>query len=160
MTKNTKIYSCFSGAGKTYAQSKYPGKILDLESSYYRYKGLNKKTVETLKGSPNRTLNENFAEDYVNAIIDNIGKIEVLFISQHDEILARLDELGIKYTIVFYEDDMAQECINRCKNRGNSSDFIFGISSKWNYFCKKYQVEGAILLNHDKPFISDWIELE
>lgn len=158
--KQTKIYACFSGSGKTYAQSKYPDKVLDLESSYYKYKGLSQKTVESLKGSTNRILNADFVKDYVNAIIDNIGKVEVLFISQHDEILARLDELGIKYTIVFYEDDMARECLTRCKNRGNSPDFVWGIASKWGYFCKKYQVEGAILLNHDKPFISDWLELE
>lgn len=160
MLKGTRIYSCFSGSGKTFAQSVYSGRVLDLESSYYRYKGLSRKTVESLKGDGNRELNEHFVEDYVSAILGSLGKVDILFISQHDEVLAKLDALGVPYTLVFYESDMKEECLRRCKQRGNSSDFIEGISSKWSYFCDKYQVDGAILLSHERPFISDWLLLD
>lgn len=160
MLKGTRIYSCFSGSGKTFAQSRYSGRVLDLESSYYRYRGLSKKTVEALKGDSSRELNENFVDDYVDAILDSIGSVDILFISQHDEVLEELDVLGVPYTIVFYESDMKDECLSRCKQRGNSSEFIEGISDKWDYFCDKYQVEGAILLSHERPFISDWLLLD
>lgn len=155
----TKIYSCFSGSGKSYYANNTDKSVVDLESTFYRYKNMTKKTIEHMKGCTNREINPNFVDDYVKAIEEQIeNKTEILFISQHDEVLSELDNKGIDYTIVFYQEDMLEECLDRCRKRGNTESFVNGIKEKWDYFCNKYITENSILLSKDKPYISNHLE--
>ena len=120
------IISGFPGVGKTYLSTKYSN-IIDLDGMPYIYKltpEQEKMSYEQLKGLDNRIKDENWQMNYIEDILEQEKKYDVVLICQHKELLECLDKRGIEYIIVFPEKTCKEEYAKRYKDRGNHQIYI------------------------------------
>lgn len=123
----------FGAIGKTTLSKKYKN-VIDLESSSFKYiidDRLKKIPTEERKGLKTRKLNPKFPINYYTEIIDNLEKNNLVLISMHNEIIDLLEENNINYYVVYPEEDMLDEIIERCKKRGNKKDFLSGVKDAY-----------------------------
>lgn len=123
----------FGAIGKTTLAKKYDN-IVDLESSNFKYiidDNLKKIDVEKRKGLNSRKLNPLFPNNYYNAIIDSMKKYDYVLISMHNEIIDLLEKNNISYYVVYPDEEMLDEIIDRCKKRGNNDSFLSGIKEAY-----------------------------
>ena len=119
MSKNTIVISAFPACGKSYTFNNFNGKpftMLDSDSSKYSW--IYEDGVKTDKRNPN------FIEDYMTHIKENIGKVDVIFVSSHKEVRKALRDNNIKYFIIYPSLEMKDEMLRRMKERGNDEKFI------------------------------------
>ena len=119
MSKTTIVISAFPACGKSYVYTNFNGKpytMIDSDSSKYSWIYEN--------GVKTDTRNPNFIEDYIAHIKENIGKVDVIFVSSHKDVRKALRDNGIKYFIVHPSLEMKDEMLNRMKERGSSDSFI------------------------------------
>lgn len=117
--KNTIIISAFPACGKSYMCKHYnnkPYSMIDSDSSKFSW--IYENGVKTNKRNPN------FIPDYIKHIKENIGKVDVIFVSSHSEVRKALRENNLKYFIVYPSLDMKDEMLKRMKERGNDESFI------------------------------------
>lgn len=117
--KDTIIISAFPACGKSYMYNNYNGKpyyMLDSDSSKFSW--IYENGVKTNKRNPN------FITDYMNHIKENIGKVDVIFVSSHAEVRKALRENNLKYIMVYPSLDMKDEMLKRMRKRGNDESFI------------------------------------
>lgn len=117
--KNTIIISAFPACGKSYMYNNYNGKpysMLDSDSSKFSW--IYENGIKTDKRNPN------FIADYMNHIKENIGKVDVIFVSSHAGVRKALRENNLKYIMVYPSLDMKDEILKRMKARGNDELFI------------------------------------
>ena len=115
----TIVISAFPACGKSYLYNNYNGQpftMLDSDSSKFSW--IYKDGVKTDERNPN------FIEDYMKHIKENIGKVDVIFVSSHKEVRAALRMNGIKYVQVFPSLRMKDEMLERMAQRGNDEKFI------------------------------------
>lgn len=126
----TKVISAFPACGKTYCfenkQSYYNG-ILDSDSSEFSW-------IKDENGNNTDVRNPDFPNNYIKHIKDNMGKVEIIFVSSHDVVRDALKENDIEYTLVYPDINQKDEWIRRFKNRGNNDGFINFISNNWDNF--------------------------
>lgn len=123
----------FGGIGKTTLAKKYEN-VLDLESSNFKYiidEELQKIDVEERKGLKTRKSNKDFPQNYYNAIIDGLEKYDVVLISMHNEIVKMLKENNIDYIIVYPNEKMLDELMQRYIDRGNTKEFLSGVKDAY-----------------------------
>ena len=116
----------FGAIGKTAVSKKY-NNVMDLESSSFKYiidDELKKLNPEERKGLKSRKLNKEFPNNYYNEIMKDLEVYEIVLISMHNEIIDLLEENNINYYVVYPEENMIEEILERCKNRGNKDDFL------------------------------------
>ena len=116
----------FGAIGKTTVSKKY-NNVMDLESSSFKYiidDELKKLNPEERKGLKSRKLNKEFPNNYYNEIMKDLEVYDIVFISMHNEIIDLLEENNINYYVVYPEENMIEEILERCKNRGNKNDFL------------------------------------
>lgn len=116
----------FGAIGKTTVSKKYDN-VIDLESSSFKYiidDELKKLNPEERKGLKSRKLNKEFPDNYYNEIMKDLEIYDIVFISMHNEIINLLEENNINYYVVYPEENMIEEILERCKNRGNKDDFL------------------------------------
>lgn len=119
----------FGAIGKTTLSKKY-NNIIDLESSSFKYiidEKLSKINTEERKGLKSRKLNIEFPNNYYNEIIKDLEIYDIVLISMHNEIIDLLEQNNISYYVVYPEENMIDEVLERCKNRGNNNDFLNGV---------------------------------
>ena len=119
MSKRTIVISAFPACGKSYTFNNFNGKpftMLDSDSSKYSWIYEN--------GEKTDKRNPNFIEDYITHIKENIGKVDVIFVSSHKEVRKALRDNNIKYFIVYPSLEMKDEMLRRMKERGNDEKFI------------------------------------
>ena len=124
----------FGAIGKTTLSKKYEN-VIDLESSSYKYiidEELQKLNEEERKGLKNRQLNPAFPKNYYNDIIFNLSRYDIVLISMHKEIIELLEQNNIDYFVVYPEENMIEEIIERAKRRGNNQEFITGIKDAYH----------------------------
>lgn len=126
----TKIILAFPCMGKTYYAKQNPDKAIDLESSNYFFDktGFEHLDPEEFKGLPNRKVNPNGLDEYLQEI-DNVvksGKYEYVFTSQSPEVVKGILSLGyqVHYVKPVPTDASKQEFIRRAKDRGNNAEWI------------------------------------
>lgn len=146
MTNRTIVISAFPACGKSYTYSHFNGRpytMLDSDSSKYSwiYKD-GKKTDER---------NPNFISDYMNHIKENIGKVDVIFVSSHPEVRKGLTDNGIKYFLVYPLLYMKEEMIRRMKDRGNDEKFIQFQEEHFDEFVRNVELDYINLVN-DTPY--------
>lgn len=123
----------FGAIGKTTLSKKYRN-IIDLESSSFKYvidDELKKIPIEERKGLKTRKLNPKFPNNYYTEIINNLERNHLVLISMHNEIINLLEENGINYYVVYPEENMLDEIVERCKVRGNKEDFLLGVKEAY-----------------------------
>ena len=119
----TKIISGFPGVGKSHLGKRSDNEIvvLDLESSDFK--------------------GENRWEDYKNEIKNQIGKVDVLFVSSHKETRKILSELGLNFYLVYPDRSLKDEYLRRYAERGSSQEFIEMMDKNFDLFIDSIENE-------------------
>lgn len=139
----TAIVSAFPGCGKSFIFNKYNGekynndkkwKILDSDSSDYSW-------IKDENGNNTKERNPEFPNNYINHIKENIGKVDIIFVSSHEIVRQALKDNKIRFFLVFPENNLKDDFIQRYKNRGNDETFINFISNNWNNFINEMENE-------------------
>ena len=121
------IYA-FTATGKSTISKKYSN-VIDMESTLYKYIGSSKED-ETLKGTTNRKLNQEWPENYFKALKEVENKYDYILIS--DDICNKfLIENNYEYWWIYPQMDLKDEYLERCKKRGNNNEFINWYSKLW-----------------------------
>lgn len=144
MSKTTKtiIISAFPGSGKTTFAKKFKGRVLDLESSDFKWKG---------DTDVDKVLNQDFPRNYIDTIIDTVksekyGAIivsnEFLNFEESKELSDMVENIIAIYPLndketgdsrdEYYNDEIKNEFINRYKTMGKPDSFIKFISDNWD----------------------------
>ena len=92
--------------------------------------------VESIKNiyrkETRRVRNPNFVEDYIGHIKENIGKVDIIFVSTHLEVRQSLQDNNIEYYTVYPSKNMLNEWVGRMYRRGNDSEFIDKQIEMWD----------------------------
>lgn len=129
----------FLGCGKTTSYIKLKNKIdiLDSDSSTFDKK--------------------DFPNNYIKHIKENIGKVDVIFVSSHQIVRNAMKENGIIYSMYYPAKRRKKEMLELYKMRGNNEDFIWFLENNFEFFIdniEKENVEGAkIRLENKGDFI-------
>lgn len=119
----TKIISGFPGVGKSHLGKRLDNevKVLDLESSDFK--------------------GENRWEDYKNEIKNQVGKVDVLFVSSNTETRKILSELGLNFYLVYPDKSLKDEYMRRYRERGSSEEFIDMMDKNFDLFIDSIENE-------------------
>lgn len=148
----TFVISAFPGCGKSHCfnnQKKYS--ILDSDSSDFSW----------IKGEDGEVCgrNSDFPNNYIRHIRDNIGKVDVIFVSSHEVVRRALAESNIETITVFPYREMKDEWIGRFEKRGNTEEFIRFISDNWDRFVDDMEYDNKgflkIRLGEDNKYIDE-----
>lgn len=127
--KNTVVVSAFPCCGKTYAfehfQDKYS--ILDSDSSDFSW-------IKDECGNNTKQRNPDFPDNYIKHIQDNIGKVDIIFVSSHLKVRQALEDVGISFCTIYPKPEMLNEWIGRMYRRGSSKEFIQFQIEHWDEF--------------------------
>lgn len=116
----TIVISAYPASGKTYMYSNYNGNpYIMLEADINKFKW----TVDD-KGHITNDINPDFPENYINYVKDNIGKVDVIFISYDKEMRDILSSRGIRYFLVYPDKQMKKDWVRRMMMQGKRGDFI------------------------------------
>lgn len=119
------IIGGYKAIGKSTLATKYEN-VLDLESSNYEYiidEELLKLSVEERKGLKSRKKNPDYPMNYYEKILEESNNGKIVLFACKKEIVDLLNENNIDYYIVYPEEDMLDEIIDRSKKRGNNEQF-------------------------------------
>lgn len=122
--KNTTVVSAFPGTGKTYTSEvlwKGGLKVLDSDSSSFSW-------------LPEGVRNPYFPHNYIRHIKENIGLVDYIFVSSHEEVRHALVDEGIQFYLIYPKVGVKDEYIERYKRRGSPEAFIELISYQWEYW--------------------------
>lgn len=110
----TIIISAFPACGKThfFNENKETIKVLDSDSSTFDKSG--------------------FPQNYIQHIKSQIGKVDVLLVSSHEDVRAELENEGIKFILMFPFAFGKEEWLRRFKERGDNGSFINLVSENWH----------------------------
>lgn len=145
----TKIIAAFPGAGKTRFASAVGGglSVLDLDSGDY-----------TLGYDENgRARDVNFPSNYLSAIKEHIGSVDILLIGCQPEVLSALRKEEVQFTIAYPKRELKKEYEQRFKQRDDSSSFIGLLSTNWDMFLDflENQKDCEHIVLGSNQFISD-----
>ena len=157
----TAIISAFPGCGKSYFYNKYngeiragrtPWKILDSDSSEFSW-------IKDENGCNTKERNPNFPNNYIQHIKDNIGKVDIIFVSSHKEVRKALKDNEINFFLFFPEKSLKEDFIQRYIKRGNNESFVNFIYDNWDNFIDEMEGENDkfCLIDHltkDCPYIN------
>lgn len=133
--KNTKVISAFPACGKTYVyENNKDLAILDSDSSEFSW-------VKDNEGNNTKERNPYFPQNYIDHINENLGKVDIIFVSSHDIVRKALYDNTIYYTLVYPDKSLKDEWIQRFKDRGNNEGFINFISANWDSFIDDIESE-------------------
>ncbi len=112
--RNLKTILCaaFCGSGKTYICEKTNIKAIEIE--YWKYKDIG------------------LQKEYIEDVRKNIGKVDYIFISTDPEGLKLLHEDGFEITLVYPENELRNEYLDRYILRDSPYDFIGTFMKYWN----------------------------
>lgn len=171
--KNTKVIAAFPACGKTYCFDRNEDYIiLDSDSSKFSWM-YRKRTKEELneakrkweavphlldgsgyvnviKNEEIKVRNPDFPRNYIEHIKENIGKVDYIFVSTHEEVRNALKEAGIDFILVFPEWSLREEWVGRCFIRGSGEKFCQLIADKWVDWLG--QMEDEVIYNNRKHY--------
>lgn len=119
------LIASFACIGKTTFAKNNPTIALDIESIHYarRYKNQHPND-EVAKGQSDWTDNPHYPMNYVQDVVDNIGKYKVIFLTGGKDILSELDKKSIPYSILYPGPNRKQQVLADAKKRGNDDGFV------------------------------------
>lgn len=127
--KPTFVISAFPACGKSYCFNHYQDRfsMLDSDSSEFSW-------IKDENGNNTTERNPNFPQNYIQHIKENIGKVDIIFVSSHGVVRKALFDNDIGAIIVYPNKNLKDEWIRRFKERGNDEGFIKFISDNWDNF--------------------------
>lgn len=136
----TLIVSAFPGTGKSHLFNNTKLNILDSDSSKFD--------------------KSKFPENYIKHIKENIGKVDVILVSSHEEVRNALVKNNIKFLLVYPNKSLKSEYVKRYVERGSNEKFIEKISDNWNDWIGELEGQDScekIVLNSNE-FITDVVK--
>lgn len=148
----TKIVSAFPGTGKSYFSITSDSQIstIDLDSGPY-----------TLGyGKDGKPRNPDFPVNYMNAIKENLGKSDVLFVGCQPEVVRILRDINAPFVLVYPERTLKKEYIERFTKRKNTKSFVDLLSKNWDVFFDflESQTECEFIVLKSGQHISDIVD--
>lgn len=147
----TKVISAFPGTGKSFfASVARRNNIVDLDSGEYTL-------GYTADG---KIRNPAFPDNYLWAIKEYIGTVDVVFVGCQPETIAALRKEGISFTLVYPGRELKSEYVNRFRGRHNQQAFIDLLSNNWDVFLDflESQKDCEHIVLGSKQYISDVID--
>ena len=157
----TIIISAFPGCGKTYLYENQNNIIFDIVGREKNLKFLDSDSSKYPKS-------EHWEKDYVDDLMNKIGSVDVIFISQHNKVLAELNRRKIRFYIVAPSNDVEKDkWFDRFKHRDNSHikdleswfDLLNKNFDNWiSYEALKENNPELIIRLNDGEYIADKLE--
>jgi hypothetical protein len=110
--KKTQLISAFPGTGKSYYFKNSNKEVLDSDSSTFD--------------------KSDFPENYIKHIKKNMGNVDVILISSHEEVRDALVDADLDFTLIYPDKSLKDEYIKRYKERGNEDGFIKLLDTNWD----------------------------
>ena len=140
-----KIISAFAGVGKSYVGKNYTN-VLDLESTYFKWleNGVAGMTEEERKGNKNRVLNPAWPQNYIDEILKQKDKYDIVLIQlshprlKNQEIFQYFDEHGIEYMIARPNLFGWKYIEKRLYDRGNTAEFVSQVKDNFSVFIEEF----------------------
>jgi len=128
------IIAGFAGIGKTVFARKTDKRIIDLESSAYKWLLLDsdcKCSTESQKGLSTRTLNPEWPGNYIDDIekYNLFDDVDYILVAPTEDIMYYLELRN--FYIVIPSLDSKQEMLQRYRDRGNSKEFVNKMDLKY-----------------------------
>ena len=120
MPYDTLLCAAFPGTGKSMMYRRFSNGekiILDSDSSKFN--------------------KDQFPQNYLQHIKNNIGKVDIIFISSHKEVRDMLVANNLPFTLIYPERSLKNEYLARYKDRGNSSQFIEMVEKNWDLWIEE-----------------------
>jgi hypothetical protein len=150
---NTKVISAFPGTGKTFFVNsvKDDRTVLDLDSSRYT-------RGHDING---RAISRDFPTNYTNAIKEQLGCVDILFVSIHKEVMIALFEEDIKFSLVYPDNRLKHEYLDRFKLRGSPDSFVNLFSKNWDVSLEQLKSQKGCrhIVLKSNEYISDIVRL-
>jgi hypothetical protein len=128
--KDTKVVAAFPACGKTYCFDRNEDYIiLDSDSSKFSWI-----IVDDGTNGQRKERNSNFPSNYIEHIKENIGKVDYIFVSTHEEVRKALADAGIDFVLVFPSETLKAEWVGRCFLRGSGEQFCRLLAGNWDYW--------------------------
>lgn len=122
-----RIVATSPGLGKTTFAKENPS-ILNLDPVTYKYFGmesLSPEEVEMRKGDKSRETNPDYPNNFIRVLKENTDKYDIVLIHAHVDVLRRLRQDRLEYTLVYPTKEFFNgEILNRYKDRGNTDTFV------------------------------------
>ena len=128
----TVIVSAFPACGKSYVHDNQTSEgltCLDSDSSDFSW-------IKCPNGKNTTIGNPEFPNNYIQHIKDNVGQVDIIFISSHEQVVAALDKTDLCWVGVTPHVDCRSEWVGRFWLRGNDDNFIKFINNNWDEFTK------------------------
>jgi hypothetical protein len=136
------VMSAFPGTGKTCFFNKDSGlRVLDSDSSKFARGG--------------------FPGNYVAHVKDHIDKVDIILVSSHAEVRDGLVQNGIRFVLVYPEEHLRDEYLQRYRDRGNTDGFIDLIHDNWAEWIRQLQAQVGCehVVLESGQFLSDVVGL-
>ena len=114
----TTVISGFPGVGKSYY-------VNHGEGSDYMPQGF------ALDSDSSRFDKENFPQNYIKHIKENIGKVKIIFVSSHKEVRKALVAEKIDFTLCYPNKGLKAQYLKRYVDRGSPIQFIELVLNNW-----------------------------
>ena len=141
--RNTKVIAAFPACGKSYCFERNEDYII-LDSDGSKFSWIYPDGLETKYRNPE------FPKNYIEHIKENIGKVDYIFVSTHEEVRNALTDAGIDFTLVFPEWSLREEWVGRCFIRGSGEKFCQLIADQWEDWLS--QMEEEVVYNKRKHY--------
>jgi hypothetical protein len=111
---------------------------LDLDSSQFNW---------IVDGNAERVRNPHFPKNYIDAVIQNLGKFKYILISTHYLVRDELNKRNIPYLTVVPSLDCYWEYQERMKKRGDTEKMIYLVSYCWyDWITERYKEKNLQIL--------------
>jgi len=141
----------FAGIGKTTLQRKYPDKVVDLDSSKYKwlYSALDDEIGH------DRIRNPEWPNNYVRDIIQASFENDIVLTSLDQEVRDGLKKTHATYTVCFPTKECKEEYIRRYTQRGNDTGYIENISSHFDEWVDSLSKEDETIVMGPGEYLED-----
>lgn len=124
---DTIVISAFPACGKSWCYNNLQDRfsMLDSDSSNYSW-------IKDENGKNTDKRNPDFPNNYIEHIKENLGKVDFIFVSSHENVRKAMVENEIKFVMVYPRVDQLENWIGRMEKRGNNDKFVSFIADNWN----------------------------
>ena len=127
--KPTLVVSAFPASGKTYVynnQKNLELTCLDIDSCDFSW-------LKGRKGINTKLRNPDFPKNYIDYIKHNLGTVDIIFVSSHQNVVTALATEGIQYVSIVPCKELLNEWVGRLYTRGTES-LIPTVIDNWDSF--------------------------
>ena len=162
-----RIMACFAGVGKTTLAEQCPEMFIDLVCMPYKYyltesgEEFIQSEAEASKANFDNIMQEDWPDNYVEAIKKAMCDDKILLIPSVRYVLARLREENIPYYLCYPQRDAKEIYRMRYISRGNSEDFLYIFIDGWDRFMDALEGDtyGCHIILQPHQFLADVVEL-